>query len=647
MRARVLLISSSVLVVVLAIPILPARAATSPLSAPPATYGDERIVSAQVPSFDGSPLDVDVTLPMAGSGSTHPLVVFLHGLGNTKHEWESLTDAGDNADKWHWNTHWFAEHGYYALTYTARGFNDSGPTAAYQPATPSFSSLSLPYGTAHVKSREVEVRDTEWLAAQTAAAFPDLDPNRVAVTGGSYGGGESWLLASQAAWTFPHSLDATLPVLQLQVAVPKYPWTDVGYSLAPSGHGGGPLGTDLYSSSTGAPDSDTGSGGPLGVAKESYITGLFALAEEKGQLEDGTTTPSNGEGPVSIASWYDRAVVQGDPYDAAGAEDPLVAQIRRGLTEYRSAYYQDEGWLAQAHAREVAVFSIQGWSDDLFTAVESFREFKYLKALDHYWPVAVAVADVGHSRAQNKPDTWHRLNAQAWQFVQAQIPGSHRQQTTVYSEPTICAATGQTNLTAAQQLTATTPEGLSAGTLTVHYASAGQTTNDSGLADQNDIATDPVFGSTIENAIGTPQGTCRTAVGPATGAYTAESSPLPVSRLEVGLGYVDLPYQLGGGPTATVEVRVWDEVPNGPTVLVTRGAYRIDAPAYDSLAGTIRIPLFGNEWQWFPGHRVRLDVTQSDSPTFRASTLPSALSFGPPTLVLPTRDASALTLAGS
>ena len=81
----------------------------------------------------------------------------------------------------------------------------------------------------------------------------------------------------------------------------------------------------------------------------------------------------------------------------------MIRQIRRGLTEFRGAYYQDEGWSQQRDGRKVAVFSIQGWTDDLFPAVESFRMFKYLKRLDPRWPVELALADVGHSRAQNKP----------------------------------------------------------------------------------------------------------------------------------------------------------------------------------------------------------------------------------------------------
>src|SRR5438477_9792806 len=161
---------------------------------------DVQICSGEVTSWDGSPLDVDLTLPKPGVGDRHPLIVMLHGFGNNKHEWESTNDAADGGDKWHWNSHWFATHGYYVLAYTARGFA-TGPAQGYEPATPAGSSqLTSPSATIHLKSKEFEVRDTQWLAALAAAGLPDLDRTRVAVSGGSYGGGESWLQASQADW---------------------------------------------------------------------------------------------------------------------------------------------------------------------------------------------------------------------------------------------------------------------------------------------------------------------------------------------------------------------------------------------------------------------------------------------------------------
>ena len=600
-----------------------------PTESPDGSYGGVRICSGTVTSFDGATMDVDLTQPMHDTGRRHPLIVMLHGFGNDKHEWESTTDEGDGADKYHWNNRWLAKHGYYVLSYTARGFRTDEPSRPDQPPTPRSpnGSMSLPNGTIHLKSRDYEIRDTQWLAALVADAYP-VDPDRIAVTGGSYGGIESWLQASQPTWTFPNEHSGgELPILNLQVAVAKYPSTDLAYSLAPNGHGGGPGLADLYESSQGRPDSDTGEGNPVGVPKASYITGLYALGTQNGSFEDGSSTDTppctylECEGKISITGWKAR-VDAGDPYPDA---DPVVQQIRRGLTEFRGAYYQDQGWSKQVDGRKVAVFSIQGWTDDLFPAVESFRMFKYLKRLDPRWPVEVALADVGHSRAQNKPESWHRLNAQAFGWLQSHINGSHEQRTTVSSEPTLCSVDAP-----AERLTATTPEGLANGRLSISFP-GGTTVNDAGLADPNGPATDAVSGPIIQ------PGDCRQSAGsPALGGHTVYSAPFTNTRTYVGIGTVKVPYTLLGAPDAAIlTARLFDVAPDGTELLMTRGAYRLDTAG----AGVLELPLYGNHWRLRPGHRIRMDLTQVDSPTYRLSSAPSTISFPSATLTLPTREA--------
>ncbi len=597
------------------------------------SYGGVRICSGTVESFDLTRLDVDLTQPMQDTGRDHPLIIMLHGFGNDKHEWESTSDDGDGEDKYHWNNRWFAKHGYYVLTYTARGFRSEPPERADQPPTPHDPIASAdpenPRATIQLKSRDYEIRDTQWLAALVAKAYPKVDTERVAVTGGSYGGIESWLQASQAKWTFPGTIDPSLPDLDLQVAVPKYPSTDLAYSLAPNGHGGGPALADLYESSQGEPTSDTGDGNPIGAPKESYITGLFALGTSDGQWEEGGTfdtfpcTYANCERtpPINIPAWRART----DGPDPVPPEDPLIRQIRRGLTEFRGAYYQDEGWEPQADGRKVAVFSIQGWTDDLFPAVESFRMFKLLKRLDPNWPVEVALADVGHSRAQNKPETWHRLNNQAFQWLQAHINGSHEQRTTVSSEVTLCGGSSPR-----QRLVGRTPEDLANGVLTLDYPTPGNSVSPLAAADPNGPGTDAIAGP-----IRQPGEPCRHSEGPALGGYTAYSAPLTRTETYVGLGHVDVPYVWVGAGSGMLAARVFDAAPDGKELLVTRGVYRLQG---DPQTETIRLPLYGNHWRLEPGHRVRLDLTQVDTPTYRPSSVPSSMQFPRgATLVLPTR----------
>jgi hypothetical protein len=575
-------------------------------------YGDQQVCTANVPSFDGAPLDVDLTLPQGDRGGRHPLIVLLHGFGNDKHEWQWRDDEGDDADKWHWNSHWFSRRGFYVLTATARGFrSEPAPDPGRQPDTPPGTSFSLPNGTIQLKSRDVEIRDTQWLAALVANTFADVDRDRVAVSGNSYGGGESWLQAADPVWEFPGS---GLPALRLRVAVPKYGWTDLGYGLAPSGHPGG------YDSAT--------TPGPIGAVKLTYVNGFFALGTPN--FEEGLRTTPTDEGPINIPLWKSRlADVPGDPYDVAGVEDAVVAQARRGLTRYRGAFYQPERFAAQAAAGdEVAVFSIQGWTDDLFTSVESFRQYHRLKAIDPQWPVAVALADVGHSRARNPSGTWHRLNARANAFLRAHLGGSRGADSGIWSERTTC-----DDETPGELVSARTPEELGNAAFTATLA-AGVLGPGSGVGDPDGIATDPIVGPSAV------PGACRVSQAPQfPGRYSDRTAPLSAPRTYVGIGEVVLDYALGSPTTTTVAARLWDEAADGTAILVDRGVYRIDPPAYDTQVGTLRLPLYGGHWRFERGHRLRLDLVQADTPSLRPPTVPNQVTFGPPRLELPVLEA--------
>src|SRR5207247_1431262 len=154
----------------------------------------------------------------------------------------------------------------------------------------------------------------------------------------------------------------------------------------------------------------------------------------------------------------------------------------------------------------------------------------------------------------------------------------------------------------AHAVTATTPEGLSQGTLTITYGGAPNSLGPgSGTGDPNGPATDPIIGDIVA-----PTGDCRTSDQPATGGYTGTSQPLTNHTTYVGLGEVDVHYALGD-PLAQgqLDARVWDVPPTGPAFLMTRGTYRIDAlNGYDPAAGDLRLPLFGNTGCWRGGPRT-------------------------------------------
>ena len=117
--------------------------------------------------------------------------------------------------------------------------------------------------------------------------------------------------------------------------------------------------------------------------------------------------------------------------------------------------------------------------------------------------------------------------------------------------------------------------------------------------------------------------------------YTGYSAPLTRPETYVGIGHVRVPYCGTGAASGSLDARLFDVPPVGNELLITRGIYRLED---DPPAGEIRLPLYGNHWRLRPGHRIRLDITQVDNPTYRFSNIPSTFQFpSGVTLVLPTR----------
>src|SRR3954451_2195216 len=61
----------------------------------------------RVPTWDGVPLDVDVTLPAQGNGP-FPTIVMLHGWGGSKTDFESSSPQGDGSVTYDYNNDYYA-----------------------------------------------------------------------------------------------------------------------------------------------------------------------------------------------------------------------------------------------------------------------------------------------------------------------------------------------------------------------------------------------------------------------------------------------------------------------------------------------------------------------------------------------------------
>lgn len=192
--------ATAVALTALAWPALAAASATAPLGHACIPENGVRFcptpdLASRVPSFDGVPLDVDVTLPETGDGP-FPTIVMLHGFGGDKTDFETAspegpapTEDGGGSTIFHYNNVFYAQRGFAVVNYTARGFGNScggGPAGDH----------SGPCGSGYIRLADsrYEARDTQYLLGLLADEGVTL-PRAIGVTGISYGGGQSIELA--------------------------------------------------------------------------------------------------------------------------------------------------------------------------------------------------------------------------------------------------------------------------------------------------------------------------------------------------------------------------------------------------------------------------------------------------------------------
>ena len=210
-------------------------------------------------------LDANVALPdprrHPRPKGGYPLIVLLHGCcPGSKAEWRGTIDA--RGEKWHYNDAWFAARGYVVLSYTSRGFvNDAGRGST---------------GESQFGHRAYEVNDLQYLAGLLAEdPFFGVNPQRVVVSGASFGAGVAWLALTDPSWRSPRKrID-----MRLAAVAPKYGWTDLAHALVPNGS---------YSQDQIAPADPAiaVSRDPLGAPKRSLLLDLETRAVFAPEIED-------------------------------------------------------------------------------------------------------------------------------------------------------------------------------------------------------------------------------------------------------------------------------------------------------------------------------------------------------------------------
>ncbi|MEV6600588.1 alpha/beta fold hydrolase [Actinoplanes sp. NPDC051346] len=222
------------------------------------TASDQRVTVLSGPSgTDPVTLDTRFYLPKDRDGKV-PAVLLAHGFGGTKN---SVSDDAES----------LADRGYAVLTWTARGFGNSGDQI-------------------HLDSPDYEVKDAQrlldWLAARPEIRKDTTGDPRVGVVGGSYGGALALLLAGQDP-----RVDAIVPLIT---------WND--------------LGTAFFPQSAGVADP--------GVFKKSWAGLFFGNASAPESSRTGSLLPPQAEA----------ATGKGDPACGRFAADVCAAYLNMATT---------------------------------------------------------------------------------------------------------------------------------------------------------------------------------------------------------------------------------------------------------------------------------------------------------------------------
>ncbi|HEX8646466.1 MAG TPA: CocE/NonD family hydrolase [Thermoleophilaceae bacterium] len=346
----------------------------------------------RVPSFDGVPMDVDVTLP-AGGTAPYPTILMLHGFPGTKESFEAAALDGKDAHTYHWNNTWFAQQGYAVVNVSSRGFGRSCgvPDSRTSPA--------CDRGWFHpVADQRYELHDFQHLLGLLADEGV-TNPDAIGVTGTSMGGGATMQLAflenrirnvngTYSPWTSP----AGKP-LRVAAAYPRWGYSDLTYSLFPNGRA-------LDYAIPLKPESVD----PIGVVKTSVFNALAA----GGAL--GFTAPEGADPTADLTGWV-KLANGGEPY----------RQDVRSIVEQGATFKSSTGI---SGTTTTPLLMMIGWTDPVFPAIEAIRPYNRLRtATGNAAEVTLQLGDVGHFTGGNPIEQYRVFNDDALPFFERHLKG--------------------------------------------------------------------------------------------------------------------------------------------------------------------------------------------------------------------------------
>jgi hypothetical protein len=556
---------------------------------PDGTRFCEGSIATRVPSWDGQPLDVNVSLPKTDGPA--PLILVLHGYGGAK----KAFDARESP--WLPTAHELAQRGYAVINATDRGFGDS---------CGSLSSRTLPEcagGWIHLLDTRFEIRDFQYLAGLLVDQGL-AQPKRIGAIGESYGGGSSIMLATLkdrimlpdgtlAPWTSPSGKP-----MAIAAATPTIPWSDLISSLTPNGRW-------LDYTVPRAGENFT----PRGELKLSFVQGLYIVGNLSGYY-----SPPGVDHESDVTTW--NAITNaGEPTNTPAYDDLINI-----FMHYHGAQYVLDGEAVPNTEAPAPMLLSSGMTDDLFPPAETLRFATLVKSLYPKVPLKLMYFDYGHMRGQNKPaDTAllrKRINAWIDHYVLAK-GRAPRQDVTVLTQT--CPSTAKSG----GPFTARNWDALSPGQLVLRSKATQTVASDGG--DPNVSKTfDPVLGggACATTSTATEPGTASYLFRKARGkGYTMIGSPLIQAKMVIS----------GSFPVLTG--RLFDVAPDGAQTLVARNVFR---PADG--ARSLIWQLNANAWHFAAGHRPRIEILGRDVPYMRASNGQFSIALSNARITLPTHE---------
>lgn len=608
----------------------------APASAGEIAAADARDDLRPEPPGDRATLDVDITLPpesMTPPPGGFPILLYIHGGAGDRHEFEATTvdaTAVPAPELAHRSNVWYATRGYVVMTFGQRfGFPHGSPAT-----------LQV--------SRRYDVNDGQYLvglladhdADRAARGEPSVfrvNADLVAATGFSSGSMMTWMLTTDPTWSSP----VFGRPLRLAASVPYAGFTDLPEILAPSGH--------FFDRDprTGRPFVAPVSAGlalsrrPVGVLKQSFIISVLCGADPGLVFNRGFHLGC-------------KRLTLGEPYDPDA--DPILRDWFDRTLNDMSPYYQPEFFARVEAGLRIPIFAVQGWGDAVTPPIEAIRFYNKLRSIDPTYPIAMYLGDVGHF--MNKLKEWGDLcgadrhvctlddyrrahgsldfddvpdrvrsgvGTRMSDFLDHHLRGrGPAPAVDVTATTKVCAATA----TPDRPGDAPGPEyrapSLRALADVRRIPLRGSGTTSSAAPDPRGIESDPSVIDVLLSRGLVPDDCYTTSrLDPGPGVVRLRSRPLASGLTMLGLPTVRLRHHTRA-TDYYVAARLFDLAPGGVMTLVSRGVCRVNTVVAPD-ARCRAFDLFGGGWIFDAGHRMVLEITQSDATFLRRDNLPSAI----------------------